>query len=95
MVDIYYRTAEAIARNPLAFMPPKEGVDKNDYEKVFEWRTNCAPPLEEIFRMMNVIDGNELPVKLQVRSMMCGDVIVDEVGDVWFCAAAGWQRINW
>jgi hypothetical protein len=93
MVAIYYRTLAAIASNPVAFAPPDEGLDKDDYE--FVTRIDNAPTLEEVFRMMMNVDGSELPVKLGVRSMMPGDVVVDEDGDVWFCAATGWERSAW
>jgi hypothetical protein len=93
MIAVYYRTDEAIDRNPIAYTPPKEGVDKNDYACVHTFDDD--PELETVFRRMNVVVGDELPVKLRIRSMMAGDVVVDENGDPWFCDLIGWQRINW
>lgn len=95
MVRIYYRTRDAIRRNPVAFMPPEEGLNKDDYELVHTFPTSDAPSLEDIFREFNAVDGDELCVKLKVRSMMPGDVVVDEQDDVWFCAAAGWEPTAW
>lgn len=95
MVRIYYRTESAIRKNPCAFAPPNEGLDKDDYELVHTYETKDAPSLEEIFREMNAVDGDELCCQLKVRSMMPGDVVVDEQDDVWFCAAAGWEPTAW
>ena len=91
MIKIYYRTNEAIAKDPIAFVAPEDGLYKEGYEFVTELGDVS---LEEVFRMMNVVDGDELPVELKVRSMMPGDV-VDEDGDVWFCAGTGWEETTW
>lgn len=32
---------------------------------------------DDVFRQMNVVDGTELPVRLRVRSMSVGDVIIN------------------
>lgn len=93
MVTIYYRKNEAILKKPIAFSTPEEGLDKDDYE--FVHRLQDAPSLEDIFHMFNVINGDEIPIKLGVRSMMPGDVVVDEDGDVWFCAFSGWEKSAW
>lgn len=96
MIAIYYRTDEAFKRNPMVGMSlvvPEGGLDKDDYE--FVTRMDPGPSLEEVFRLMNVVDGDELPVQLKKRSMMSGDVVVDEDGDVWFCAFSGWERASW
>lgn len=54
-----------------------------------------AVDLEDLFRNMNVVDGNELPVSLKVRSMSCGDVAKDAVtGQLWLCDLAGWTEIS-
>ncbi len=92
MIAVYYRTAESIQRDPLAFKTPEEGLNKDDYE--FVTRLGDIS-LEQAFEEMNVVDGTELPVRLGVRSMMTGDVVVDEDGDVWFCAMAGWEQTGW
>jgi hypothetical protein len=92
MIKVYYRTAEAIAESPLAFVAPEDGLYKENYEFVTELGDVS---LEEVFRLMNVVDGDELPVELKVRSMMCGDVVVDEDGDVWYVAGAGWEETSW
>ena len=68
MVQVYYRTNAAIEKKPVCFAPSDEGLLKDDYELVYEVPTEMAPfPLEEVFRMMNVVDGDEVPVKLGVR----------------------------
>jgi hypothetical protein len=54
-----------------------------------------ASDLEDLFRKMNVVDGDELPVELKVRSMSCGDVARDlSTGDVWLCDLAGWVNLS-
>jgi len=49
---------------------------------------------EQVFRPMNAVDGTEIPVKLKVRSMSCGDVVVDmKTSKAWVCASAGWDEL--
>lgn len=53
-----------------------------------------AHDLEDLFRKMNVVDGDELPVQLRVRSMSCGDVARDmTTGEMWMCDLAGWVNL--
>jgi len=92
MIKVFYRTNEAVLRTPVAFAPPEDGLLRDDYEFVCELGDVS---LEEAFRLMNVVDGDELPAKLGVRSMMCGDVVFDEDLQVWFCAGAGWEQTSW
>lgn len=92
MIKVYYRTYEAMMKNPFAFSAPEEGLVKDDYTFVAELGDVF---LEEVFRQMNIVDGDELPVKLKVRSMSSGDVVVDEDGEVWYCAGAGWEKTSW
>lgn len=56
----------------------------------------AADDLEHLFRVMNVVDGSsfEMPQKLRCRSMCVGDVAVDETGQAWYCASAGWERVD-
>jgi hypothetical protein len=50
-----------------------------------------AEDKEDLFRKMNVVDGDELPVQLRVRSMSPGDVARDlTTGEVWLCDLVGW-----
>lgn len=54
--------------------------------------------LEDIFRRMNVVNGDELPVALNHRSLSVGDVVVfdDEsihLFDVWVCRNVGWEAM--
>lgn len=95
MVRVYYQTNEARRRNPLTIKAPEKGLDKDDYELVHTYETKDAKSLEEIFREMNAVEGNELCVQLKVRSMSAGDVVVDEDDKVWFCAFVGWQQTSW
>jgi len=92
-IAVYYRTDAAFRRQTLTHNAPEGGLDRGDYKHVTN--VDNAPGLEGAFRLMNVVDGDELPVRLHVRSMMWGDVLVDEDGDVWFCAFDGWERTRW
>jgi hypothetical protein len=56
-----------------------------------------ADDLNDLFRQMNVIHGDEdeLPLKLKVRSMSCGDVAVCQTTEkAWFCAPGGWVEVT-
>lgn len=49
---------------------------------------------DDVFRPMNVVDGTELPVRLKVRSMSCGDIVVDmKTSKAWVCADFGWGEL--
>lgn len=48
--------------------------------------------LEYIYRAMNVVDGDEIPVRLKKRSLSVGDVIQDEMGRAAVCRSAGWTQ---
>lgn len=53
-----------------------------------------AEDREDLFRKMNVVDGDELPVQLRVRSMSPGDVCRDlSTGEVWLCDLVGWVNL--
>ncbi len=98
MVAVYYRTKAAFLRNPLPSCKGlgSESLDKDDYVFVTTFGSEGTDErLGDVFRAMNVVDGDELPTKLNVRSMSVGDVIVDGDGDVWFCDIAGWVQTNW
>lgn len=83
---VFYVKNEFFGRNILT------GVAKHaQYHKVAEVD---VPSLEDCFRQMNVVDGTELPVKLKVRSMSVGDVVVLGSGKVFFCAMTGWQELT-
>lgn len=90
MLTVYYRNNAAILKNPLCVPTPQQ-VDHRDYVKV----CHLEGGLESVFREMNVVDGDELPVVLKVRSMMTGDVVVDADGNAWLCAMVGWERVEW
>jgi hypothetical protein len=96
MVQVYYRNLAAIRKDPLALAPPDEGLEREgDYELVHEWPTAHAPCLEDIFDLMNRDSGSDITTVKGIRSMMPGDVVLDEVGDVWFCCARGWEETHW
>lgn len=69
-----------------------DSVPLSVYKKV---ATLDASDLEVVFRRMNVVDGDELPVKLKIRSLSVGDVVVDETGAAYYCAMVGWKRTEW
>jgi len=49
----------------------------------------------DLFTQMNVVEGDELPVKMGIRSMSCGDVAVDmATGKAYFCAPVGWEQVT-
>jgi hypothetical protein len=51
--------------------------------------------LADVFRKMNVVDGNELPTVLGVRSMCTGDLVQDvETGKYWYCKFVGWCEVK-
>tara|TARA_B110001454_G_scaffold214808_1_gene235173 strand:- start:623 stop:1000 length:378 start_codon:yes stop_codon:yes gene_type:complete len=55
--------------------------------------TGTARLLEGIWSKMQNIDGEDLPARLGVRSMMVGDVIV--IGERgWMVQATGWSEIH-
>jgi hypothetical protein len=52
----------------------------------------ASEDVEDVFRRMNVVDGDELPVVLGIRSMSVGDIALQ--GDVaHVCEPAGWRQI--
>lgn len=61
-----------------------------DYDEVVVVEAEC---LNDLFRKMNVVDGDELPVRMKIRSMSCGDVAIDEAGKKYFCALVGWNEL--
>ena len=65
-----------------------ETVSPDDYQQVAE----VSGDLEEVFRQMNAVDGNELCCQLRVRSMSVGDIAVDAAGVAHYCQGAGWGR---
>lgn len=93
-VKVYYRTNASIAREPIRFDVPSNGLNRDDYEHVAT--IPGSPELERVFELMNSIDGHQLVNVLPgTRSMMPGDVVVDEEGNVRFCAATGWTLASW
>jgi hypothetical protein len=68
---------------------------------------NPLPFLEDLWREFNVVDGNELPTLLGIRSMMVGDRVTirfnygaDALGNVWHghrtwvVAMVGWDLVD-
>jgi len=95
MVKVYYRTNEAFERSLFLHLFEEEGVvqlDRPDYREVTEFPGGTT--FESVFRQMNVVNGDELPVRLKVRSMSAGDAVED--GDeLWLCDMVGWRRATW
>ncbi len=74
------------------FGPAPKTVDVKQMRFITELE---AAGLEQVFRLMNVVDGTELPVKLKVRSLSVGDVVVEKAsGKKWYCASIGWKEID-
>lgn len=70
-------------------VPQFVDLDK-DFNRIGEFE---ADSLEELFRMLNAVEEDDLPVKLGIRSMSCGDVVVDETGRGYYCAFIGWSPV--
>ena len=52
--------------------------------------------LENIFRMMNRVDGSDIEhylKKYECRSMSVGDRVEFEGGTIWYCSPAGWKEV--
>ncbi len=69
-----------------------ETVNIDDYRRI-EPRVD-ADTLDDVFRQMNVVDGDELPAKLGIRSMSVGDVIVDNAGLAFIVAPVGFEAVK-
>jgi hypothetical protein len=62
------------------------------YEEVATLETES---LSTLFREMNVVDGTELPVKLKVRSLSVGDIVMDVMArKCWYCSPVGWTELD-
>jgi hypothetical protein len=70
-----------------------DSVESVDASKFIEVAQVEGDSLDDIFCKMNVVDGTELPVKLHVRSMSVGDVLIDAEGLASICCSLGWKRI--
>lgn len=57
---------------------------------VYSYETDRTA-LEEIWRDNNVVDGDELPVRHQVRSLSVGD-FVTVLGEAWTVEIFGWTK---
>lgn len=67
-------------------------VSESNYKVVAEVP---AKDLDGLFRAMNVVDGDELPCKLKVRSMSVGDIAVEvDTNTAWYCGPAGWSKVS-
>ena len=91
---VMYRTDAAIERDPLGTRLGRE-LDPCDYSVFPPLLAEVeARDLEDVFRKMNVVDGDELPTKLGMRSMMTGDVAIDEDKVTWLCGMVGWVKVT-
>jgi len=72
------------------FTQDKKGEDKS-YRVDFQFNEEDSKivRLEKIWRAMNVVQGDELPVKLGIRSMMVHDQ-VEMDGKTYQVASVGW-----
>lgn len=82
---VYYKTVPN-------FMTTRKFVDLRKYTKV---ATVEADDVEEVFRMMNAAEGNELCCQLGVRSMSVGDLVaeVPSNGRAMACDPVGWKEV--
>lgn len=56
-------------------------------------KANDFELLDWIYRQMNVVDGNEMPRKLGIRSMSVGDVV--QISDRFYsCDNTGWSLLE-
>lgn len=64
-------------------------------EKYKEITTLRTTDVDMVFREMNVVNGNELPVKLKVRSMCVGDIALNvETDEAVYCSVEGWTALD-
>ena len=93
MFTVYYRTRTAIGQDPLC-IKTGDSVDRSNYQEVT--KIEDVEQLGEAWRRMNIVDGDELPVKLKVRSMMVGDLLHRASDNtLWLCAMIGWRKVRW
>jgi len=66
-------------------------IDKSGYEEI---TIIDAKSLSDVFKLMNVVDGDELPTQLMVRSLSVGDIVVEANGKASLCAPMGWTKVE-
>lgn len=83
-------TVNVIYRDVDYFTEEKKGEDKT-FKLDFKFNKNDSTidRLEQVWREMNVVDGNETPVQLKVRSMMVHDR-VEMNNEIYQVASLGW-----
>lgn len=84
MLDVFYT-------NKLRFAP--ESVEEFAGTASYAHVARLAlDDLEVAFREMNVVEGNEIPTDLRVRSMCVGDVVLSG-GKAFLCASMGFREL--
>jgi hypothetical protein len=78
-------------RDPHFWVDDKiESVDASKFIEVAQVEGDSP---DDIFCKMNVVDGTEIPVKLHVRSMSVGDVLINGDGKAFICCSLGWKEV--
>jgi hypothetical protein len=92
LFKVFYRNV--FDTSAVALFRAVPGVaDPREFREVFDVE---ADDLEHVFRLMNVVDGDELPVKLGIRSLSVGDVVLRAAdATLWHCSAFGWEQTKW
>jgi hypothetical protein len=104
IVRVFYNTTRDSEGRPVGIMDGwKHGRDMSghtfDLVHTYEdgWSLTPEDAAEFAFRLLNVVDGTELPVKLGVRSMSTGDAVTVTTSSETFtlvCRNAGFERVD-
>lgn len=77
------------------YKPKGEDVNHAGWRRAYSYDTTRVE-LEEIFRDNNVVDGDELPVQKETRSLSVGDVVVKHEADLKYhlVEPTGWEELK-
>lgn len=91
---VFYTRAEHIGNINVRLRDIREGrgAKVSNYSYIALVRTSS---LDNLFREMNIVDGNELPLQLRCRSMIVGDIVIDPKAEKgWVCDMIGWKELD-
>jgi len=72
-----------------AIYPGENSITINTTSNSLRWA------LDELYNTLQVVKGTELPVKMNLRSMMVGDLVHKKDENRWFlCGVVGWKEIT-
>lgn len=96
---IYYNEARDEHGRSLAMLRGYQpGDELRKVARLKVWGTGPEATLDDIYRLMNVVDGTELPAALRIRSMSVGDVATVELDGEpvcsWAVAGVGWEPLR-